>query len=124
MTTIMVVDDDQALLTILQLTFERAGYEVLTAENGRNAIKLAEQYTPSLVILDDMMPGLSGGDTCLEFKSNPLLSHIPVLMYSARIDAISADYLNTMGANAGLRKPTPPNVMVETVRGLLAGATV
>jgi len=122
MTTIMVVDDDHALLTILQLTFERAGYQVVTADNGQNAITLAEQYSPSLVILDDMMPGLSGGDTCIQFKANPLLAHIPVLMYSARTDAISSEYLNTMGADAGLRKPTPPNVMVETVRGLLAGA--
>jgi len=119
----MVVDDDQALLTILQLTFERAGYEVLTADNGVSAIKVAERHSPSLVILDDMMPGLSGGDTCIRFKSNPLLAHIPVLMYSARSDAISSEYLGSMGADAGLRKPTPPNVILETVRGLLAGAT-
>lgn len=120
MTKIMVVDDDQQLLTILQLTFERAGYEVLTAENGQAALELAVQHMPSLVILDDMMPGLSGGDTCIQFKSNPILARIPVLMYSARTDAISSEYLNTMGADAGLRKPTPPNVILETVRGLLA----
>lgn len=120
MTKIMVVDDDQQLLTILQLTFERAGYEVLTAENGQVALELAAQHMPSLVILDDMMPGLSGGDTCIQFKSNPVLARIPVLMYSARTDAISSEYLNTMGADAGLRKPTPPNIILETVRGLLA----
>lgn len=120
MTKIMVVDDDLQLLTILQLTFERAGYEVLTAENGQAALTLAAQHMPSLVILDDMMPGLSGGDTCIQFKADPVLAQIPVLMYSARTDAISAEYLNTMGADAGLRKPTPPNVILETVRGLLA----
>lgn len=56
MTKIMVVDDDAALLTIMQLTFERAGYEVLTAENGLLALELAIQHQPRLVVLDDMMP--------------------------------------------------------------------
>lgn len=120
MTNLLIVDDDHALLTILQLTFERAGYQVITANNGTLALELAAQHNPDLIILDDMMPGLSGGDTCRTLKADPLLAHIPVLMYSARNDAISAEYLNSISADAGLRKPTSPAVMVETVRGLLA----
>ena len=120
MTNLLIVDDDHALLTILQLTFERAGYQVITANSGPAALEMAAQHNPDLIILDDMMPGLSGGDTCLTLKADPLLAHIPVLMYSARTDAISAEYLNAINADAGLRKPTSPAVMVETVRGLLA----
>jgi two-component system alkaline phosphatase synthesis response regulator PhoP len=124
MSKIMVVDDDNALLTILQLTFERAGYEVITAENGPQAVEMALRHQPRLVVLDDMMPAMTGGDVCKRFRETPALAHILILMYSARTDAISAEYLNTIGADAGLRKPTPPQVILETVRSLLAGASV
>jgi two-component system alkaline phosphatase synthesis response regulator PhoP len=120
----MVVDDDAALLTIMQLTFERAGYEVITAENGLLALELAIQHQPRLVVLDDMMPGAPGGEICRRFKADPRLSHILVMMYSARSDAISSEYLNAMGADAGLRKPTSPHIILETVRSLLSGAAV
>ncbi|MBK8137752.1 MAG: response regulator [Chloroflexi bacterium] len=60
MANILVVDDDRALLLIMQLTLERAGFHVTTAENGDQTLKLAHQSQFDLIILDDMMPGMSG----------------------------------------------------------------
>lgn len=120
MATILVVDDDRALLLIMQLTLERAGFQVTTAENGDQALKLAHQSHFDLIILDDMMPGMSGGQTCRLLKSDPRTQRIPVMLYSARSDAVENEYVNDILADAALRKPASPAKVLEVVRGLLA----
>lgn len=122
MATILVVDDDRALLLIMQLTLERAGFRVVTAENGDTALKLAQTQPFDLIILDDMMPGMSGGQTCRLLKSDPRTQNIPVMLYSARSDAVEHEYVRDILADAGLRKPAAPNKVLEMVRGLLAMA--
>lgn len=122
MATILVVDDDRALLLIMQLTLERAGFRVTTAENGDQALKLAHQTHFDLIILDDMMPGMSGGQTCRLLKSDPRTQNIPVMLYSARSDAVENEYVNDILADAALRKPASPVKVLEVVRGLLAMA--
>lgn len=122
MATILVVDDDRALLLIMQLTLERAGFRVMTAENGDQALKMAHQHQFDLVILDDMMPGMSGGQTCRLLKSDPRTQNIPVMLYSARSDAVENEYINDILADAALRKPAAPTKVLEVVRGLLAMA--
>jgi DNA-binding response OmpR family regulator len=122
MAKILVVDDDRALLLIMQLTLERAGFRVVTAENGDQALKLAHQDHFDLIILDDMMPGMSGGQTCRLLKSDPRTQNIPVMLYSARLDAIENEYVHDILADAGLRKPAAPTKVLEMVRGLLAMA--
>ncbi len=122
MATILVVDDDRALLLIMQLTLERAGFTVMTAENGDQALKLAHQGHLDLIILDDMMPGISGGQTCRLLKSDPRTQEIPVMLYSARSDAVENEYVHDILADAALRKPAAPNKVLEMVRGLLAMA--
>ena len=122
MANILVVDDDRALLLIMQLTLERAGFRVTTAENGDQALKLVHQSPFDLVILDDMMPGMSGGQTCRLLKSDPSTQNIPVMLYSARSDAVENEYVLDILADAALRKPAAPNKVLEMVRGLLAMA--
>lgn len=122
MATILVVDDDRALLLIMQLTLERAGFRVMTAENGDQALKTAHQTHLDLIILDDMMPGMSGGQTCRLLKSDPRTQNIPVMLYSARSDAVENEYIHDILADAALRKPASPTKVLEVVRGLLAMA--
>ncbi|MBK8136676.1 MAG: response regulator [Chloroflexi bacterium] len=122
MANILVVDDDRALLLIMQLTLERAGFHVTTAENGDQTLKLAHQSQFDLIILDDMMPGMSGGQTCRLLKSDPRTENIPVMLYSARSDAVENEYVHDILANAALRKPASPTKVLEVVRGLLAMA--
>lgn len=119
---ILVVDDDRALLLIMQLTLERGGFTVTTAETGDQALKLAYQHRYDLIILDDMMPGMSGGQTCRLLKSDPRTSSIPVMLYSARSDAIETDYVTDVLADAALRKPASPAKLLEMVNSLLARA--
>ncbi|GIK29685.1 MAG: response regulator [Chloroflexi bacterium] len=119
---ILVVDDDRALLLIMQLTLERGGFSVTTAESGDEALKLAYQHRFDLIILDDMMPGMSGGQTCRLLKSDPRTSSIPVMLYSARSDAVETDYVIDVLADAALRKPSSPAKILEMVNSLVARA--
>jgi DNA-binding response OmpR family regulator len=83
--TILVVDDEKALRDLLQYNLRRQGYHVLTAADGNQAIKLAYDERPNLIILDIMLPGMSGLDVCRAVRKE--LS-MPILMLSAREEEI------------------------------------
>ena len=81
---ILVVDDEQDMRTFVSTVIETLGFEPLTAENGPQALEKAGANPPSLVILDVMMPGIHDGiQTYRQFKSDPALCHIPIIMLSA-----------------------------------------
>ena len=66
---ILLVDDEQDILEFLSYNLRKEGYEVYTSTNGRNAIELAKEVKPQLIILDVMMPGLDGIETCRELRA-------------------------------------------------------
>ncbi|HET7152194.1 MAG TPA: response regulator transcription factor [Candidatus Kapabacteria bacterium] len=81
--TILIVDDEQDILEFLKYNIEAEGYSVLLARNGNEALRQAEQ-SPSLVLLDVMMPGLDGWETAKKLKKNPSSQHIPIIFLTAR----------------------------------------
>jgi len=117
---VLIVDDDESMLHILGLILDRAGYKTITADNGIDALDMVKRYRPSLVILDEMMPGISGGEVCTRIKADELLRHTPVVMHSAGTQIQSESYLRRIGADAALAKPCPPKKVVETVANILA----
>ena len=82
--TVLVVDDIAANRNVLSEMLEGEAYEVLLAPDGETAIKVAEKARPDLILLDVMMPGLNGFETCRRLKANPDTSSIPVLFISAQ----------------------------------------
>src|SRR4051794_1617426 len=82
--TILVVDDIAANRNVLSETLEREAYEVLLAPDGETAIKVAQKARPDLILLDVMMPGMNGFETCRRLKANPETESIPVLFISAQ----------------------------------------
>lgn len=76
---ILVVDDEQGVLTVLDKALTSEGYSVITADNGSDAIKLAESEQPGLIILDVLMPEMDGGEVARRLKESPSTSHIPVI---------------------------------------------
>lgn len=113
--TILVVDDEVGMLRILQLMFERANFNVLTAENGEIALRLVKSHRPNIILIDDMMPGISGTQVCKQVKSNPRMASIPVIIHSAGPDILDYEYLREIGADAALRKPCPTRTILSTV---------
>ena len=118
----MLVEDDKALRRYLEVTLGRAGYEVLSASDGLEAMKTALSTPLDLVITDAMMPNLSGHELCRFLRNSPQLSHIPIVLLSGmeKKDADSEAGL----ANAFLAKPVAAEKLTECVAGLIGKSQV
>lgn len=99
---VMIVDDDATLLTFMRDYFEREAYEVITADNGKNALRMFFQERPDIVILDVMMPGMDGWEVCARLRE---LSDTPVIMLTAKTS--EADKLRgfRLGVDDYITKP-------------------
>ena len=117
--TILVVDDEEDILEFVGYNLRNEGYHVLTANNGLQAIDLAQEFTPDLVILDVMMPDMDGIVTCERMRAIPELSHTVITFLTAR----SEDYSQIAGFEAGaddyITKPIRPKVLLSRVKALL-----
>ena len=101
----MVVDDEEDIVNLLKLILEAEGYEVVTALNGDKALELAEIETPDLVLLDLMMPGKSGLETCKCLKDRSRTRNTPVIIFSALGREVDKKLTAEAGASAHLTKP-------------------
>lgn len=116
---ILLVDDEVDILEFVSYNLEKEGYKVYTAQNGRDAIKIAEKKDPDLIILDVMMPEMDGIVTCEEMRKIPKLKNTVIAFLTAR----SEDYSQIAGFEAGaddyITKPIRPKVLITRVRALL-----
>jgi len=116
---ILVVDDIAANVKLLQAKLSAEYYDVLTAENGRTAIEVAENQAPDIILLDVMMPGMDGFETCTELKDNPKTAHIPVVMVTALSDVADRVRGLESGADDFLSKPVNDVALFARVRSLV-----
>ncbi len=116
---VLLAEDDNALRRYLEVTLQRAGYEVLLASDGLDAMKVALASPVDLVITDAMMPNLSGHELCRFLRNSPGLSQIPIVLLSA-IDRKEGNGDEGL-ANAFLAKPVSADALTKCVAGLLAG---
>lgn len=117
--TILLVDDEPDILEIVRYNLTAEGYRVKTAENGLEAISLANKIKPQLILLDVMMPKMDGIETCRKIRELPGLSETVIAFLTAR----GEDYSELAGFDAGaddyITKPIKPKVLVGRVKGLL-----
>lgn len=106
--TVLVVDDEQGFLQIVQIILQRAGYTPLLASSTSDALRIIEQTPPTAILLDDDMPGMSGGELCQRLKANPRTRHIRVVMFSANDRIRDPQYLADIRADDAVRKPAMP----------------
>ena len=121
-TKILLVDDEPDILEFMSYNLNKEGFEVFTSTNGKDAIRIATQEKPSLIILDVMMPDLDGIETCRVIRETPELKEVLVAFLTAR----NEDYSQIAGFDAGaddyINKPIKPRVMVSRVKALLRRA--
>jgi len=117
--TILVVDDDQHLRTILKHVLEQGGFQVVLAQDGRQALACLQRELPDLVLLDVMMPGLDGFDVLRELRARFRTHHLPVIMLTAKGETPHKVRGLAQGANDYLSKPFVPDELVLRVRNLL-----
>ena len=116
---ILLVDDEADILEIVGYNLKKEGFEVTTADNGKDAIKLAKKENPDLIILDVMMPEMDGMETCYQMRNIPSLKDTLIAFLTAR----GEDYSQIAGFDAGaddyITKPVKPRVLVSKVKAIL-----
>ena len=112
----MVVDDDDAIRDVIRIYLRNAGYEVVQAENGQEALELISQMSVQLVILDLMMPHMDGLSFCLKLRET---SQIPIIMLSAKTEDMDKIHGLSIGADDYITKPFNPMELIARVQSQL-----
>ncbi|CUP83493.1 response regulator transcription factor [Clostridium baratii] len=116
MKNILVIDDEYKIVEVIKVYLEKSGYNVITAFNGKDAIKEYENNNIDLIILDLMLPDISGEDICKTLRGK---SNVPIIMLTAKIQ--EEDALNgfNIGADDYITKPFSPKILVSKVNAIL-----
>jgi CheY-like chemotaxis protein len=117
--TILVVDDESHILNVVSLKLRNAGFRVLTATDGQEALDLAGQERPDLVITDYHMPHLSGLELCQRLRQSEATSAIPAIMLTARGYQLEPKDTEQSGIRRMLSKPFSPRNLLATVNEVL-----
>lgn len=119
---ILIVDDEPDILEFLRYNLKKEGYNVVTANDGRQAIEVAEREKPNLIILDIMMPELDGVETCRILRSRKEFALTPVAFLTARDEDFSQITALDVGGDDYITKPIKPRVLVSRINALLRRA--
>ena len=119
MKQVMIVDDEMAARTLIGITLERDGFTVIRAKNASEALQLISDKHPDLVILDVMMPGMSGIELCKMIRARPEAATLPILMLSARSNMETIVRGMDAGATDYLPKPIYNHDLTAKVRTML-----
>jgi two-component system alkaline phosphatase synthesis response regulator PhoP len=116
---ILVVDDEMHILRIVKYKLESAGYQVLTALNGTEALQIARDEKPSLIFLDIMMPGINGYEVCSELKNDPTTRDIIIIMLTAKGQESDKIKGLEVGVDEYITKPFSPQDLLDRTKDLL-----
>lgn len=123
MKKLLIADDEPGVRTLVRMTLLNESYEIIEAADGREALARARDDHPSMVLLDVMMPGLSGFDVCRELKSDPMTAAITVVMLTAQAQDYDRDRGLAAGADAYFTKPFSPVALLKKVDEVFGGSS-
>ena len=113
---ILAVDDERHILRLVQINLEKAGYEVVTGSNGREALEMVAQESPDLIVMDVMMPEMDGFEALQTLKNDPQTATIPVIMLTAKAQDADVFHGWQSGADLYLTKPFNPMELLTFVK--------
>ena len=116
---IVVIEDEPDIVEVISYSLKREGYNVLAVDRGDESINLIRNQSPSLIILDLMLPGMDGLSVCRQLKSDPIVKDIPVIMISAKGEESDIVIGLEMGADDYLTKPFSPRELLARVKAVL-----
>lgn len=120
--TILVVDDSTTNVVLLEAILDEKGYKIETALNAKEAYTLIDKNTPDLILLDLLMPKISGFDFLKEIRKNEKTKDTPVIVVSALTDEENIEKIMNMGAVDFVKKPIDLQYLVDKVESVLQGA--
>lgn len=115
----LVVDDEFHIVQVVSIKLKNNGFDVVTAENGRDGYELAAQMLPDIIISDYQMPVMSGVEMIAKLRENPETAHIPVIMLTARGFSIEDGLQEQLGVSSCLDKPFSPREVLQTIEEIL-----
>lgn len=117
---VLVVDDEPDVLLLCRLNLQQRGHELLEAADGTTALEIARDLHPDVIVLDLMLPGISGYDVLEALQRDTETTNIPVLVLTAKSLRADRERSHGLGASAFLTKPFLPNELCEMVDSLVA----
>jgi two-component system phosphate regulon response regulator PhoB len=119
---ILVVDDDADIRDMLSFKLAHAGYDVHTEEDGETGLAAAQELRPDVILLDWMMPRMTGPEVCLALRQEPDTARLPVILLTAKAQEADVQRGFATGADDYVCKPFSPRELVSRVQALLARA--
>ena len=116
---ILIADDEATVRDLVKLSLEHEGYEFFEAENGVEALQMAQALIPDLILLDVMMPGKIGYQVCSELKSDPATKKITIVFLTGRDNSLSLETVKESGGDDIVSKPFRPHELKARIRKLL-----
>ena len=112
---ILIADDELRLRKVVALHLKKAGFDVLEAGNGLHALELARENKPDLIVLDVMMPEMTGLEACNIIKADSELKNTPIILLTAMAEAADIERGNAAGAEFYLTKPFSPKELIDKI---------
>ncbi len=119
MTKILIIDDEKDIVELISYNLEKEGFSVIKAYDGEAALRLVKLHKPNLMILDLMLPRLSGIDVCKAIRNNPDTASLPIIMVTAKVDETDKIIGLEIGADDYITKPFSIKELVARVRAIL-----
>jgi DNA-binding response OmpR family regulator len=119
MSLICIVDDDPDVRELVEYKLVQNGHEVLTATNGRDALRVVPEARPALLLLDVMMPGLSGFEVLAQLRASDATRGLPIIMLTAKAQDADAERGFALGANDYMLKPFSPRELLNRINAQL-----
>jgi CheY-like chemotaxis protein len=116
---ILVVDDDGPILALMRNLLREFGFQPVTAESGSQAIDVARQQRPALVLLDKNMPGMTGDQVIRKLRGEPGLDKLPILILSG--ERLTREDLALLGADGAVQKPFDVMILIDQIRQYVGG---
>jgi len=121
MTRILIVDDSPTETHVLKSMLEKHGYQVSVAQTGEEGIKLAQQHTPDVILMDIVMPGVNGFQATRKLSKDPATSAIPIVMISTKDQDTDRIWAKRQGAKDYITKPVTESELLSKVKAALEG---
>ena len=117
--TVLIADDEPNQLELIKFNLEQANFDVITAENGEQTVAIAQETHPDIIILDWMMPYMSGIEVCRDLRSRSTTREIPIIMLSARGEDGDRTLGLDIGADDYMTKPFSPKELIARIKAVL-----
>jgi DNA-binding response OmpR family regulator len=121
MKKVLIVDDDPEIRSLYRLILRQEGLDVIEARSGQEALSLAQEEQPALILLDILMPDIDGYEVCRRLRANPQTASLHILMFSAVGTGTARRNGILVGADDYMSKSVGPRALVARIRSLLSG---